>query len=78
MNLVNGVEIECYDEGLDNTKNPAKVIIRKNGKTVATVFARVGQIKGADGGMYPAVEFSMRGKDPVSESANPIEERKIE
>lgn len=67
-NLVSGVSVEVFNEGLDNTKNPARVVIRrKDGKTAAIVYAVVDNIKGADGGFYPAVKFEMRGVDPVSE-----------
>jgi hypothetical protein len=32
-NIIGGITIECFDEGLDDVKNPAKVTIRdKTGK----------------------------------------------
>lgn len=67
-NLINGITIECHDEGLDDRKNPAKVTIHdKRGKLITTIFAEKGQIQGADGGMYTAIKFNLRGKDPISE-----------
>lgn len=67
-NLINGITIECMDEGLDDLKNPAKVTIHdKRGKLIATIFAEKRQIQGADMGFYPTVKFTMRGKDPIKD-----------
>lgn len=71
-NVVAGISVETYDEGLDPSKNPAKVVIRRQvgkeaGKTAAIVYAVVTHITGADGGKYPAVKFELRGKEPLEE-----------
>lgn len=51
--------MELEDEGLDNKNNPATITVYTlNGNISAQVKAEVGGIKGADGDMYPRVEFT--------------------
>ena len=59
-NMVNGVSVVCHDEGLDDIKNPAKVVISHNGKPVATLLEKKIQIRGADGGYYPSIKFEQK------------------